>query len=348
MPEPTTLPETIRDEQHLEDLLSEPTEAVVQLMTRLEGDILLLGVGGKMGPSLARMIRRASDLAGVSRQVIGVARFSKPQLEGRLNAQGIETIRCDLLSRRQLAELPDAANVIYMAAMKFGATGQEPRTWAMNVYLPGMVCERFQQSRIVAFSTGNVYPLVRPESGGSKETDPPQPIGDYAMSCLGRERIFTHFSQTLGTRAALVRLNYANDLRYGVLVDVGQRVLSGQPVDVTMGYLNAIWQGDANAMTLRCLEQVASPPAVLNVAGPEVLRVREVAEQFARLWGKPVEFVGREAPDALLSDSRRSYTLLGKPRLLTDRLIRWTADWLARGGPTLGKPTSFQVRDGKF
>jgi len=307
----SSLPATIRDEEQLENLLSEPTDAVVETLGRLSGDVMLLGVGGKMGPTLARMVRRASERAGVSRRVIGVARFSKPELQGRLGAWGIETIRCDLLSGKQLAELPDAANVIYLAAMKFGATGQEARTWAMNVYLPGMVCQRFRNSRIVALSTGNIYPLVRPESGGSKESDPPEPVGDYGMSCLGRERIVTYFSQSLGTRAALIRLNYANDLRYGVLVDVAEKVLAGEPVDLGMAYFNAIWQGDASAMTLRSFEHLATPPAVFNVAGPEVLRVRDLAEQFARRFGKRVQFTGREAPDALLSNAHASYEKLG-------------------------------------
>jgi len=348
MSERLALPETIGDEAELEELLSRPTEALVESMARIEGDVIVLGVGGKMGPTLARMARRASDAAGVSRRVIGVSRFSTPGLEARLGDHGIETIRCDLLSHKQLNELPDAPNVVYMAGMKFGATDQEPLTWAMNVYLAGMVCERFRHSRIVAFSTGNVYGMVRAESGGSRESDPPRPEGDYAMSCLGRERIFDHFSRSLGIPAVLVRLNYANEMRYGVLVDVGQRVLGEEPVDVTMGYFNAIWQGDANAMILCLLEHATSPPRVLNVTGPERLRVREVAEQFGQLFGKRVEIRGEEAPDALLSNAERVYRLVGRPQVGPEQMTRWIADWLRRGGPTLSKPTHFEVRDGKF
>jgi len=348
MSEGLALPETIRDEEDLEELLSRPTERVVETMARLDGDVIVLGVGGKMGPTLARMARRATDAAGVSRRVIGVSRFSAPGLQARLGAHGVETIRCDLLSRKQLGELPEVSNVVYMAGMKFGATDQEPLTWAMNVYLPGMVCEKFRTSRIIAFSTGNVYGMVRAESGGSRETDPPRPDGDYAMSCLGRERIFDHFSRSLGIPVAIVRLNYANEPRYGVLVDVGQRVAAGEPVDLVMGYFNAIWQGDANAMILSLFGDLESPPLVVNVTGPERLRVRDVAEQFGQLFEKPVEFRGSEAPDALLSNAKRAYRLVGRPQVGPEQMIRWIADWLRRGGPTLNKPTHFEVRDGKF
>jgi len=348
MDDKTDLPETIGDEAELEELLSRPTERVVETMARLEGDVIVLGAGGKMGPTLARMARRATDAAGVSRRVIGVSRFSTPGLQARLGAHGIETIRCDLLSRKQLGELPEAPNVVYMAGMKFGATDQKPLTWAMNAYLPGMVCERFRHGRIIAFSTGNVYGMVHAESGGSRETDPLKPDGDYAMSCLGRERILAHFSETLGIPAAIVRLNYANESRYGVLVDVGQRVLAGEPVDLVMGYFNAIWQGDANAIILSLFGHLESPPLVVNVTGPERLRVRDVAEQFGRLLGKRVEFRGSEAADALLGNAERAYRLVGRPQVSPEQMIRWIADWLQRGGPTLNKPTHFEVRDGKF
>jgi hypothetical protein len=341
-------PSRIEDVEQLEELLSRPTPEVVDTMRRLDGDVIVLGVGGKIGPSLARMVRRASDEAGVRRRVIGVARFSSPELEDRLNAQGIATIRCDLLDRKQLHGLPESPNVLYLAAKKFGSTGQEPTTWAMNTYLPGMVCEKFCASRIVAYSTGNVYPLVPVTSAGASEDTPTGPIGDYAMSCLGRERIFSYFSEALGIPVALLRLNYATEMRYGVLVDVAQKVLSGRPVDVTMGYFNAIWQGDSNAMTLRAFDHVASPPFVINLAGPEVLRVRGCAEEFGRLMGKKVTFTGQEAPDALLSDGRLGYQRLGRPQVGSEQLIRWIADWQLRGGPSLGKPTHFETRDGKF
>lgn len=340
--------ERIADVEQLEELLSRPTPQAVAAMGRLQGDLIVLGVAGKIGPTLARMARRASDAAGVPRRVIGVARFSTPELRQRLDRQGIETIACDLLDPAQLAALPVVPNVWYLAAMKFGSTGQEDRTWAMNVYLPGLVAQKYATSRIVAYSSGNVYAMVTPESGGSVETDPPAPLGDYAMSVLGRERIFTWFSRSLGIPTSLVRLNYATEMRYGVLVDLAQQVLAGTPIDLTMGYLNAIWQGDSNAMTLCAMEQAAVPPFVVNVAGPETLRVRQVAEQFGQRLGRPVRFTGSEAPTAFLSNAGLSYRLYGRPSVTAEHLIRWIADWQLRGGPTLGKPTHFQTRDGKF
>ena len=339
---------SIRDVDQLDELLSRPTPEVIATVGRLEGDLIILGVGGKIGPSLARMARRASDHSGAAKRIIGVSRFSDPKLEDRLHAHGIETIRCELLDRQQLAALPELPNVLYLAAMKFGSAGQEEMTWAMNVYLPGMVAEKFHRSRIVAYSTGNVYEMTPVDGHGSAESDTIGPVGDYAMSCLGRERMFGHFSRTLGTRVALVRLNYAHEMRYGVLVDIAQQVMAGQAVDLAMGYFNAIWQGDSNAMTLRCFDHVASPPFAVNVAGPEALSVRRVAEQFGRLFDKPVTFSGTESPDALLSDGRLGCELLGPATVDLEQMIRWIADWQLRGGPMLGKPTHFQSRDGKF
>jgi nucleoside-diphosphate-sugar epimerase len=338
----------IEDVAQLDEMLSRPTPAVTETMRRVPGDVMLLGAGGKIGPSLARMVRRASDEAGVARRVIAVARFTSPALIDQFHADQVETIRCDLLDRSQLSALPDVPNVLYLAALKFGSAGQEAKAWAMNAYLPGMVCEKFPRSRIVAYSTGNVYAMVPVDHAGSSETDQPGPCGDYAISCLGRERIFTHFSVCGRIPVALVRLNYATEMRYGVLVDLCQQVLSGEPVDLTMGYFNAIWQGDSNAMTVRALEHAAAPPLLVNVAGPERLSVREVAETFGRLLGKPVRFVGREAPDAFLSDGRRGYELLGPPQVSAEQLVRWIADWQLHGRPLLGKPTHFQTRDGKF
>jgi nucleoside-diphosphate-sugar epimerase len=345
---PDALPERIEGVDALEELLSRPTPEAIDTMRRLDGDLVVLGVGGKIGPSLARMARRASDLAGVPRRILGVARFSSPDLRNSLESHGIQTIRCDLLDRSALNALPDVPNVLYLAAMKFGSTGQEAATWAMNCYLAGMVCEKFRASRIVAYSTGNVYAMVPPESGGPSEQGALAPIGDYAMSCLGRERIFSYFSRSLGMPVALLRLNYAHEMRYGVIVDLAQQVLAGRPVDVTMGYFNAIWQGDSNAMTLRALEHVASPPRVVNIAGPETLSVRRVAERLGELLGKSVMFLGTEAPDALLSSGRLGHQLLGHPRVTADQMIAWIADWQLRGGPALGKPTHFQTRNGRF
>lgn len=340
--------DTIPDESTLDDLLSEPTERVVEAMARLEGDLIVLGVGGKMGPTLARMARRATDEAGVARTIYGVARFSDPAVAESLRVAGIVPIRADLLEPGALERLPDTPNVLYMAAMKFGATGQAGRTWAMNCLLPGQAMRRYRASRFVAFSTGNVYGLVPVVGGGSKETDELHPDGEYAMSCLGRERLIEFGSVEYGTPVSVIRLNYAVEMRYGVLVDIAQRVLAGQPIDLSMGYLNAIWQGDANALTLLGFDVAASPPTILNVTGAEILRVRDIAEQFASRFDRPVVFEGHESPDALLNDARRTLYQFGPPRVPTERLIGWIADWLSRGGTVLGKPTKFEVRDGAF
>lgn len=338
-------PTTLAD---LEDWLSEPTPAVVEMMRRLPGDILILGVAGKMGPSLARMAKRASHEAGASRRVIGVSRFRDATARTELEKHGVETITCDLLDERALASLPDAPNIIYMAGMKFGATGQEPLTWAMNALLPGLVCQRFPRSRIAAFSTGNVYGLVPTGGSGSRETDTPYPAGEYAQSCLGRERIFEHFSLASGTRTSLIRLNYACDLRYGVLVDIAQKVWRGEPVDLTMGFFNTIWQGDANALSLLTLEHASSPAWKINLTGPVTLRVRDVAGRFAEAFGKTAQFTGTEAPDALLSDSTLLSSTLGGTSISEAVLVDWVASWIQSGGASLGKPTHFESRDGKF
>jgi hypothetical protein len=338
----------IENTEHLESLLSEPTALAVEALARLDGDLLLLGVGGKMGPTLARMARLASDRAGVRRRVIGVARFSTPDLESRLQAHGVETIRCDLLDFAQLDRLPDAANVVAMFGMKFGSSGQEARTWAVNCLVPARICDRFRHSRIVAFSTGNVYGLAPVALGGSVETDPLNATGDYSMSCVGRERLYEYGSRTHNIPMALLRLNYATEMRYGVLVDLAQRVLANEPVNLTMGHLNAIWQADANAAALAAFAHVAVPPLVVNIAGPELLSVRRVAEQFGTLLGRPVLFQGLESADAFLSNGQLGHRLFGYPRVTAGQMIHWIADWVARGGESHGKPTHFEVRDGKF
>jgi nucleoside-diphosphate-sugar epimerase len=301
-----------------------------------------------MGPTLARMVRRATEIAGGKRRIIGVARFSDTLLEGQLQAWGVETVRCDLLDPGQIAQLPDAANVIAMFGMKFGSTGQEARTWAINCLAPALVCDRFRKSRIVAFSTGNAYGLTPVARGGSLESDPLNASGEYAMSCVGRERIYEYASRTHGIPMAILRLNYATEMRYGVLVDIAQRVWVSQPIDVTMGHLNAIWQADANAAALSAFAHLANPPHVLNIAGPEILSVRRVAEEFAGRFGKPITIVGAESPDAFLSNAQQSHRLFGKPRIAAEQLIAWIADWISRDGATLGKPTHFEVRDGKY
>jgi nucleoside-diphosphate-sugar epimerase len=347
------LPESIADVETLEELLSEPPGWLVERMKTIQGDVVILGVAGKMGPTLARMARRAADLAdadgGRARRVIGVARFSDASQEAALRTQGIETVRADLLDEAALDRLPDAPNVIFMAGRKFGSTGGESLTWAMNVYLPALICRRYASSRIVVFSTGNVYGLTPASfAGGSIETDTPSPVGEYAMSCLGRERMVEHFSAAHGTRVSIVRLNYAVEMRYGVIADLARRIAAGETIDVTMGYYNVIWQGDANAMAIASLADAAAPPFVFNLAGPEELSVRATCEELARLMGRSVTFTGREATDALLSNGARGWTRYSRPRVEASRVIAWVADWVSRGGESLDKPTHFESRDGKF
>jgi len=341
-------PMHIASDEQLDDVLSEPTPADVQAMRELEGDLLILGVSGKMGPSLARRARRAREAAGVRRRIIGVARFADPAARDALDRYGIETIPADLLAPGALDTLPEAPNVIYMAARKFGSTGDEAYTWAMNSYLPGRVAERFARSRIVAFSTGNVYPLTPVDGGGPTETSPVGPVGEYAMSALGRERIFTHFSRLNGTPTVLLRLNYAVEPRYGVLHDIGRKVFLRQPVDLTMGHVNVIWQGDANSVCLRSLAHAQSPPLVLNLTGLQTLAVRWIAQRFAERLGIDPVFTGAESPTALLSSAALCGRMFGPPGVPVEQVIDWTADWIAQGGASLGKPTHFETRDGRF
>jgi nucleoside-diphosphate-sugar epimerase len=343
-----TLPAVIRDVDQLEDLLSEPSDAAIDAMRHLTGDVAILGVAGKMGPTLARMARRAMDAAGVNYRVIGVSRFSSPGQQRALEAPGVESIRCDLLDEAAVARLPDVPHVIFMAGRKFGSTGDEALTWAMNTHLPAVVCNRYRRSRIVAFSTGNVYGLTPHGRGGSREEDSLAPVGEYAMSCLGRERMFEHFSREHSMPVAILRLNYAAEMRYGVLVDLAGRVARSQPIDLSMGYFNVIWQADANAMALAALDHTATPPTIINVAGAEELSVRTACEELARRLDVGVAFTGREAGDALLSNGSRGWQLLGAPRVDAARLLEWTADWVRRGGESLAKPTHFESRAGQF
>ena len=338
----------IHTEQELEERLSRPTDADAAAMAALDGDLLILGAGGKMGPSLARLARRAADLAGVKKRVLAVARFSDGQLSAKLEADGIETIASDLLDPGQLAGLPDISNVIFMAARKFGTTGAEHLTWAMNTYLPALVAERYRASRIVAFSTGNVYPLRFASEGGATESTPLAPESEYAQSALGRERMFEYGSRRWNTPVAILRLNYAIDLRYGVLIDIGTAVFERRPIDLRMGLVNIIWQGDANSMCLRSLAHCASPPLLLNLTGPETLSVRYIAEEFGRRFAVDPVFGTEPLPNALLSNAARAHQLFGYPAVTTGEMIDWTADWISRGGALLNKPTHFQTRDGKF
>ena len=334
--------------EQLELALSEPTAGVLNTLERSPGDLMVLGVAGKMGPTLARMARRALDQLGRRDKVFGVARFSSRDAAAKLRQHDVHPIVCDLLDRAAVQRLPDAPNIIFMAGQKFGTNSAPEQTWATNTLMPALIAERFSKSRIVAFSTGCVYPLVPVSTGGSREEDELGPPGDYANSCVGRERIFTYFSQKNGTPLVLFRLNYAVEMRYGVLLDVALKVWHDKPVDVTMGYANVIWQRDANASALQCLAHAASPPFILNVTGPETLSIRAVANRFAELFQREAKIVGREAPTAWLNNASKAHRLFGLPSVGAEQLIEWTAQWIRRGGPMLGKPTHFEVRNGKF
>lgn len=341
-------PLEMNTEEELEDLLSQPSPELVDMFKTLEGDVMFLGVGGKMGPTLARMAQRASEQSGTTRRVFGVSRFSDSDLQMNLLNQGIETISCDLLNQESLNHLPSVPNIVFMAAQKFGSTGSEWMTWAMNTFLPGLVAERFRDSRLVVFSTGNVYPLVPPSSGGSREDDAVGPIGEYAQSCLGRERMFEYGSRKYQTPCSIIRLNYAVELRYGVLVDIARKVLHEEPIDLTMGYVNVIWQGDASDYTLRALGACSSPPEIINVTGQEILTVRMLAQGFGSRFGKEPRFTGDEAETALLNNASKCFERFGFPATPVSKMMDWIAHWLQKGGRIYNKPTKYEVRTGKF
>lgn len=339
------LPDRFATEDALEDYLAMPSRALVDDLATTQGDLMVLGAAGKMGPSLARLARNALAPA---RRVIAVARFSEPGVQEALNAHGVETIACDLLDREALAALPRCENVVFMAGRKFGGEGNLPLTWAMNALVPAMVAEHFRASRIVAFSTACVYPFVPVTGQGAAEDLPPDPPGEYAQSCVGRERMFEHFSQQHGTPGRLFRLSYAIDLRYGVLADVALKVWRGEAIDVTMGHVNVIWQGDANAQALRCLKAATVPTSPLNVSGPETTSIRWLAQEFGRRFGKPVQVTGQEAPSAWLMNTGEAERLFGYPRVPLQQMIGWVADWITHEQRLLGKPTKFEKRDGKY
>ena len=329
----------------LEEFMTRPSPALAADLARAPGDILVLGVGGKMGPTLLRMAKRAVP----ERRVIGVARFSEKGLREKLESQGVECIACDLLERAALERLPRAPNLVFMAGHKFGAAGNAAFTWAMNVRVPYMVADTFRESRSVVFSTACVYPFADVNGRGADEATPTlPPPGDYATSCVGREKAFEYGSLTHGTPARLVRLEYAIDMRYGVLHDVAAKVFAGQPVDVTMGHVNVIWQGDANEQALRLLAHCTVPASALNVSGPEVVSVRWLAAEFGKRFGKTAEVTGKEAPTAWLVDTREAQKLLGPTGVPLTTLIDWQSAWIAGGKPGLGKPTHFETRDGKY
>ncbi len=332
-------------EEALEEVLSRPTPGVVELLAGLPSDLLVLGAGGKMGPSLARMARRA---LGDRHRVIAVSRFKDPAGRQALEQAGVTTIAADLRDPAAVAQLPDAPDLVFMAGQKFGTNAAPAATWAMNALVPALVATRYPGRRFVVFSTGNVYPLVPVSSRGAREDHPVGPVGEYAMSCVARERLFEDAASRAGTRVTIVRLNYANDLRYGVLVDLARRVLTGEPIDLSMGQVNLIWQGDANARALQCLALAASPATILNVTGPEILSVRALARRIGQCAGREPVFSGVEAGDSLLSDASRSVELFGPPVVSVDTMIQWTVSWLKKGGRVLGKPTHFEERQGQF
>ncbi len=335
-------------EETLDGMLCTPSGALIEDMGRICGDIMILGAGGKMGPSLAMLAKRASDAEGSARRVIAVSRFSDPSVLALLNGSGIQTVEADLLEEGALQALPDCPNVLYMAGRKFGTGGTEPLTWAMNAWLPSRVAERFRSSNIVVFSSGNIYPMLPISSGGATEGTAPAPVGEYAMSCLARERVFEYASQRYGTPVLLYRLNYAVDLRYGVLDDIARNLLAGRSVSLTTPAFNCIWQGSANEMAIRCLLHCASPAAKLNITGPETVSIRYAANNLGKLLGCEPVLEGVEGELAYLNNSMKATALFGYPSVSAETLIQWQAEWIQSGGRSLGKPTHFEERKGNY
>jgi nucleoside-diphosphate-sugar epimerase len=339
-----SLPQTISDIADLDELLCRPSQALIDDLRKVDGDIMILGVAGKMGPTLAGLAKAAVP----ERRVIGAARFSDPAVKDWLQARGIETIHCDLLDEAAINALPKVQNIVFMAGRKFGAEGDLSLTWAMNSHVPALVAQAFAGSRIVAFSTGCVYPFVPVDGKGAKEDMAPDPPGEYAQSCVGRERMFEYFSKKHSTPGRLFRLYYAIDMRYGVLHDIASKVLQGQPIDVSLGHVNFIWQGDASAQALRCLAHCDTPTSPINVSGHEILAVRDLAAKFGQRFGRAPVIIGKEEPTAWLTDTSQAVKLFGLPIVDTEQLISWTADWVSRSMPSLGKPTKYEVRDGRY
>jgi nucleoside-diphosphate-sugar epimerase len=336
------------DERALDALLTEPRPKLVEFVRTLSSPLVVLGASGKMGPTLAVLAKRAAEEARHPLEVIGVARFSDPHARAWLEERGVRTIACDMLDRSQVDALPDARDVIYMVGRKFGTSDDPTLTWSMNAIAPVNALERYGGARVVALSTGTVYALADVERGGSRESDTPEPVGEYANACLGRERIFEYYARHRAVRVCLVRLNYAVEMRYGVIVDIAQKILRDEPVDISMGYFNCIWQRDANDVCIRALDEAATPASILNLTGPETLSVRDVASRLGSLMGKSPRIVGAEAGRAYLNDAARAHARYGPPSVGIDQILSWTADWVSRGGATLGKPTHFEVSDGRY
>jgi nucleoside-diphosphate-sugar epimerase len=326
----------------------EPSPDLIADIKRIDGDIMVLGAGGKMGPALAILAKKASEQAGSAKRIIAVSRFSEPGSRAALTAEGVETISADLMEERDLAGLPDVKNILFLAGTKFGTQGKESYTWAINSYLPGRVAQKFSGSRIVAFSTGNVYHLTPVHMGGATEHYTPLPVGEYAQSCLGRERVFQYYSSKNNTPVLIYRLNYANDVSYGVLLEIAKSVKAGQPIDLQMGNVNVIWQGDANEMAIRSLLHCSVPAKLLNITGPETVSVRWVAEEFGRMFGLQPVFTNQEQPTSLLSNAGESFRLFGYPRTPLLKIMEILTDWINEGGKILNKETHFQERKGQF
>jgi nucleoside-diphosphate-sugar epimerase len=346
----TGFPVRVESDAELIEFMTRPSAAVVVVAAGLPDRVVVLGAGGKMGPSLCIRLARAAEVVGRDIDIVAVSRFSDASARVELERHGIRIIQADLLDASAYPSLPDADLVYYLVGQKFGTASHPAGTWATNTVVPTWACVRYPRARFVALSTGNVYAMTTPESGGSREDDALHPVGEYAASCVGRERVFEHFARegSTGLSAVLVRLNYAIDMRYGVLADIARRIAADEPVDLTTGYFNCIWQGDANDLILRAAELDAAPVLPLNVTGADILRVRDVAEALGRAMGKSVSFTGEEQPTALLSNTSRMNALLGHPSVSINHMIPWTADWITRGGTLWGKPTHFETRDGRY
>jgi hypothetical protein len=342
------LPKMIRTEEELGEVMTRPRPELIEFMPSLHSPLVILGAGGKMGPSLALLARRAADAAGVRLEIVAVSRFTDSRIQDELESRGVRSLRADLMQRAAFASLPDTDNLLYLVGLKFGTARSPALTWATNTLIPAYTVERYPRARIAALSSGNVYPLAPVNSAGSREGDALTPLGEYSNACVARERIFEYFSAQHATPLALIRLSYALDLRYGVLVDIARHVERGEPVDVSMAYINVIWQGDANESILRALGLAAVPLVALNLVGSQHYRVRDVALRLGELMGKRVSFTGVEGETAILSDNARLRASLGEPPTPFETVLKWTASWVGGGGHLLDAPTHFETKDGAY